>query len=125
MPQDTESSVAPEDVTSNPAADVEMGDQDAEAEAAGDASELPFAGEEEIAQASPSFASYLASPMVTLVIGSEPSSVLTAHQGLLEQSPYFATACSAFVDDDTVSISYVWRRRLISSSAATKRAFLT
>jgi hypothetical protein len=108
MSQEVESIA--EDITSNLGADVDMGDQDAEAEAAGDASELPFAEEEETAPARPSFASYLASPIVTLVIGSEPaSSVLSAHQGLLEQSPYFAAACSAFVDDGTVSGSRQWR----------------
>jgi hypothetical protein len=100
MSQEVESIA--EDITSNLGADIDMGDQGAEAEAAGDASELPFADEEETAPARPSFANYLASPIVTLVIGSEPaSSVLSAHQGLLEQSPYFATACSAFVDDGT------------------------
>lgn len=51
------------------------------------------------------FASYLQSPLVTLIIGTGEQAVMTAHQGLLVQSPYFREACAAFVDDGSVSIS--------------------
>ncbi|KAG6040882.1 hypothetical protein E4U41_006794 [Claviceps citrina] len=46
------------------------------------------------------FMSYLASPVVTLVVGQdEAQCLLAAHQGLLEKSPYFADICRQFVDD--------------------------
>lgn len=106
MSQEVDSSIGPDESVSNPAADIDMGEGDAEGEAeAGDDTELPFAGEE-IAPVKPSFASYLASPIVSLVIGSEEPSVLSAHQALLEQSPFFAEACSAFTDDGTVRPTY-------------------
>ncbi|KAI5465342.1 hypothetical protein BGZ63DRAFT_419917 [Mariannaea sp. PMI_226] len=45
-----------------------------------------------------SFSSYLMSPIVTLIVGStdDGPSVLTAHQALLTQSPYFREICDAF-----------------------------
>ncbi|KAF5129734.1 hypothetical protein MHUMG1_03782 [Metarhizium humberi] len=47
-----------------------------------------------------SFMSYLSSPMVTLVVGSdENQTLLTAHQALLCKSPYFQDLCQTFVDD--------------------------
>ncbi|KAG5931567.1 hypothetical protein E4U53_001701 [Claviceps sorghi] len=46
------------------------------------------------------FMSYLASPVVTLVVGQDDSqTLLTAHQALLEKSPYFKDICRQFVDD--------------------------
>ncbi|KAI0602953.1 hypothetical protein F4775DRAFT_598127 [Biscogniauxia sp. FL1348] len=96
----------PEEIT-NPGGDVEMG----EGEGAGDdprgsgpgaaveGAELPFAegGETEPRK---SFISYLTSPVVTLLVGSEDTeTILTAHQALLVQSPFFADACAAFADD--------------------------
>lgn len=50
-----------------------------------------------------SFVTYLASPMVTLVIGEgQEQTLLTAHQALLAKSPYFEAACQGFVDDGSV-----------------------
>ncbi|KAI2642503.1 hypothetical protein GGS21DRAFT_498185 [Xylaria nigripes] len=46
------------------------------------------------------FATYLTTPIVTLIVGTaENETILTAHQGLLTRSPYFADACTAFTDD--------------------------
>ena len=102
MSQEVESSVGPDESVSNPAADVDMGEGDAPGdvegeEEAGDDTELPFAGED-INTPRPTFASYLASPIVSLVIGNGQPSILSAHQALLEQSPFFAEACSEFTD---------------------------
>ncbi|KAG6000871.1 hypothetical protein E4U43_001476 [Claviceps pusilla] len=56
--------------------------------------------EEEQEPARLTFMSYLASPVVTLVIGQDDSqSLLTAHQALLQKSPYFKDICRQFVDD--------------------------
>ncbi len=52
------------------------------------------------------FAQYLSTPIVTLVIGSGgQETLLSAHQGLLVQSSYFAEACGEFADDGSVSFS--------------------
>ncbi|ETS80431.1 hypothetical protein PFICI_07960 [Pestalotiopsis fici W106-1] len=84
-------------------ADVEMGDDGAEAPENADSTELPFAeGGDEVPEIEQhiQFIDYLKSPMVTLLVGDgENSAILTAHQALLEQSPYFAEACTAFNDD--------------------------
>ncbi|KAK3681619.1 hypothetical protein B0T22DRAFT_485100 [Podospora appendiculata] len=83
-----------DDAPAGPGADVEMaegGDDDAAAAANG--AELPFAedGPED---------PYLTSPIVTLLIGTgDNETILTAHQSLLVQSPYFAEACAEFIDD--------------------------
>jgi hypothetical protein len=77
----------------------------AEVEATGGDTELPFAGEDSIADPRTTFMSYLMSPVISLVIGpSESPSSLTAHQALLTQSPYFAEVCKNFVDDGSVRI---------------------
>ncbi|KAI0018994.1 hypothetical protein F4780DRAFT_470698 [Xylariomycetidae sp. FL0641] len=82
----------------NPTGDVEMG-EGAEAEGAGETSVLPFAEGGE-AEPRTTFISYLASPVVTMIVGGgENETILTAHQGLLTQSPFFAEACAAFTDD--------------------------
>lgn len=79
--------------------------------------DLPFAeGGEEVTPRI-SFISYLTSPLVTLIVGSgDNETILTAHQGLLVRSPYFAEACAAFSDDGSVSsflvLSYVTRSLL-------------
>ncbi|CEI38531.1 hypothetical protein FVEN_g4904 [Fusarium venenatum] len=54
---------------------------------------------EEVAKPRITFANYLMSPIVTLLIGSSDQSILSAHQGLLTQSPYFKDICDAFVGD--------------------------
>jgi hypothetical protein len=55
--------------------------------------------ESEVAQPRITFANYLSSPIVTLLIGSSDQSILSAHQGLLMQSPYFKDICDHFVED--------------------------
>ncbi|RYP54602.1 hypothetical protein DL768_000662 [Monosporascus sp. mg162] len=81
--------------------DVEMaeGEGDPAVENGASAGELPFAEGGE-ADPRPTFVSYLTSPVVTLIVGSgENETILTAHQGLLIQSPFFAEACAAFTND--------------------------
>jgi len=91
--------------------DVEMGDgaaaetAAAEENANGGAGDLPFAesGPDDPPAPRVTFAQYLSTPTVTLLIGSgEAETLLTAHQGLLVQSPYFAEACAEFADDGSV-----------------------
>lgn len=65
--------------------------------------ELPFADGGEKVPPRINFISYLTSPLVTLIVGSgDNETILTAHQGLLVRSPYFAEACAAFSDDGSV-----------------------
>ena len=64
--------------------------------------DLPFAEGGDVPPRT-SFISYLTSPLVTLIVGSgHNETILTAHQGLLVRSPYFAEACAAFSDDGSV-----------------------
>lgn len=47
---------------------------------------------------------YLKSPVIGLLVGQgDEQALLTAHQGLLNQSPWFAEACARFSDDVSVS----------------------
>lgn len=100
-----------DDSPANTGGDVEMV-EGTEATAEGDGndhSELPFAEEGATPDAKPTFISYLMSPIVNLSIGApEENASLSAHQALLEQSPYFAEICSNFVDDGTVSATSVF-----------------
>ena len=105
-----------EDAPANPGADVEMAEGAADEETAAHAngSELPFAeeGPEDAVAPRTTFVQHLASPIVTLLVGSsDTETILTAHQGLLTQSTFFAEACADFADDGSVSQC----RRLISS----------
>lgn len=102
------------DAPANPGADVEMreGAEDTTATANPNvnASELPFAQEDPEEDSAPAprvtFAQYLTSPVVTLLVGSgEAETILTAHQSLLVQSPFFAEACAQFADDGSVSLT--------------------
>ena len=110
MPQDIEESVADE-LPANPGGDVEMTDgAAAESTEATQGETIPEGSEKPAAEGEPantrtSFVSYLVSPIVTLSIGSpeESQTLLTAHQALLEQSPYFAEICGTFADDGSVS----------------------
>ncbi|KEZ45433.1 hypothetical protein SAPIO_CDS1733 [Scedosporium apiospermum] len=62
--------------------------------------ELPFANEA-LTEKRTSFVSYLMSPVVTLLVGSDGNgAILTAHQALLVQSPFFRQACAGFTEDD-------------------------
>jgi len=85
--------------STNPEGDVDMDEAEA-----GTGVVLPFA---EGGESDPrtTFTSYLMSPVVTLIVGSgDNETILTAHQGLLNQSPFFADACAAFADDGSVSL---------------------
>ncbi|KAI0115723.1 hypothetical protein GGR51DRAFT_360615 [Nemania sp. FL0031] len=87
-----------EEQPANPGDDVDMGE--GEGAAAGEEGMvLPFAEGGE-SDPRPTFMSYLASPVVTLIVGSaQNETILTAHQALLVQSPFFVDACAAFADD--------------------------
>ncbi|VBB86262.1 Putative protein of unknown function [Podospora comata] len=64
--------------------------------------DLPFAEGDPDETPAPriTFLQYLRSPVVTLLIGSnDEETILTAHQGLLTQSPYFADRIAEFADD--------------------------
>jgi hypothetical protein len=96
-----------EDAPAAPGADVEMGENEGtEAEGShANSRELPFAEEglEDPAAPRVSFVQYLSTPIVTLLLGSgDNETVLTAHQGLLTQSPFFAEQCNDFTDDGSV-----------------------
>ncbi|KXJ94624.1 hypothetical protein Micbo1qcDRAFT_232072 [Microdochium bolleyi] len=89
-------------------ADVDMAEdadgQDAAGEAGetADSSELPFAEGGEAGSSAPrvTFMSYLSSPIITLIVGQgDLATVLSAHQALLVQSPWFAQACEQFSED--------------------------
>ncbi|KAH9900456.1 hypothetical protein F4778DRAFT_143444 [Xylariomycetidae sp. FL2044] len=99
MAEEFQEEVVGEQAT-NPGADVEMVEGGGEAEGATGANpDLPFAEGGDVEARIP-FISYLTSPVVTLLVGSgNEETILTAHQALLLQSPYFADACAAFTDD--------------------------
>lgn len=108
---------APPATATTTTGDVEMGEgAGAGASAAGAAAaegenangeDLPFAegGPDDPPAPRVTFAQYLSTPIVTLLIGSgDAETLLTAHQGLLVQSPYFAEACAEFADDGSVRV---------------------
>lgn len=102
-----------EDAPANPGADVEMaeGAVDGETAATANGSELPFAedGPDDPPAPRTTFVQHLSSPIVTLLIGSsDTETILTAHQGLLTQSTFFAEACAEFADDGSVCQSRVF-----------------
>ncbi|WYZ41002.1 hypothetical protein EsH8_IV_001343 [Colletotrichum jinshuiense] len=85
----------------NPGADVEMVEGTEEGNNT-NPEELPFAegGENDPVELRTTFVSFLSSPVVTLLVGQgETETILTAHQALLVQSPYFKEACAQFSDD--------------------------
>ncbi|KAI0128769.1 hypothetical protein BJ170DRAFT_345234 [Xylariales sp. AK1849] len=87
-----------EELPAAPGGDVDMGEGEEAIEDADD-SELPFAEGVDIEPRS-TFVDYLTSPVVTLLVGSgESETILTAHQALLVQSPFFAETCASFSDD--------------------------
>jgi hypothetical protein len=92
-----------EDAPANTGADVEMaeGAGDEETPTVANGAEQSFAdGTEVPAEPRIAFLQYLASPIVTLLVGSgDNEHILTAHQGLLTQSTYFADQCAEFTDD--------------------------
>lgn len=108
MAEEFNEGVPVEEQAANPGGDVEMGEGQAGDEAAAadeggtSTGDLPFAEGGE-ADPRPTFISYLTSPVVTLIVGTgDNETILTAHQALLIQSPFFAEACAAFTNDGSV-----------------------
>jgi len=69
---------------------------------------LPFQDEamEEDKPARITYIDYLKSPIIGLLVGQgENQALLTAHQALLTQSPWFAEACAKFQEDTSVSFN--------------------
>ncbi|KND86987.1 hypothetical protein TOPH_08371 [Tolypocladium ophioglossoides CBS 100239] len=90
-----------DETSTNPGGDVEMAEETgaAEMEQTADGHELPFAGEDAIPPRV-SFASYMSSPIVNLLVGQgENQTLLSVHQALLVKSPFFEACCQGFVDD--------------------------
>ncbi|KAF9875317.1 hypothetical protein CkaCkLH20_07137 [Colletotrichum karsti] len=90
-----------EEASANPGGDVEMA-EGAEGGDNANAEELPFpeGGETDPVEPRTTFVSYLSSPVVTILVGAaETEAILTAHQALLVQSPFFKEACAQFSDD--------------------------
>jgi hypothetical protein len=104
-----------EGLAEEPAADIEMGGDEIAVEidavldaANGDAENgLPF--QEEAMEDIPvrtTYIDYLKSPVIGLLVGQgDEQALLTAHQGLLTRSPWFADACAKF--DDSVSVRFL------------------
>lgn len=91
-----------EDVPASNAADVEMteGAGDDETPAPANAAELSVVKGDDTIVPRTSFLQYLASPIVTLLVGNgDNEQILTAHQALLTQSTFFAEQCAEFTDD--------------------------
>jgi hypothetical protein len=64
---------------------------------------FPFHDEEEEVPAKITYIDYLKSPSVELLVGEgEDRTVLSAHQALLVQSPFFEDACAQFSDNVVV-----------------------
>lgn len=94
-----------EDTPTPTGADVEMAEGAGEEDAAANGSELPFAegGPEDPPKPRIGYLQYLASPVVTLLVGSGDSEhVLAAHQALLTQSTWFAEQCAELANDGSV-----------------------
>ncbi|KAF7551191.1 hypothetical protein G7Z17_g5228 [Cylindrodendrum hubeiense] len=98
----------PDESTTDPGADVEMTEttEPAKTTEGGDTAKDANGAEKPAAVAETvepriSFATYLTSPVVTLIVGSADGehAVLTAHQALLNKSPYFHDIFQAFADD--------------------------
>lgn len=97
--------------------DVEMDEAGNDDAPAATGEDLPFPEGGEL-ETRTSFISYLSSPVVTMLVGNgETETILTAHQALLTQSPFFADACSAFADDGSVRLYRSWIIHPISSAA--------
>ncbi|PHH92363.1 hypothetical protein CDD83_7741 [Cordyceps sp. RAO-2017] len=103
MAQDpTDSSNAQAEASNKAAEDVEMTEQTGGGSGAGPEQppSPPADDESDSTIEHVSFMSYLASPIVTLLVGrGEDQTLLSAHQGLLVKSPHFASICQSFVED--------------------------
>lgn len=117
----TNDDIADDATVVNPVVDVEMSESGAAEDGAPDAdqSELPFAGEDTVVEPEPArvpFVDYLKSPVVTLIVGKAgEETILSAHQALLADSPYFKGLCDNFADDGSV-------RTLARRACCTSRA---
>jgi hypothetical protein len=61
---------------------------------------FPFHEEEEVLPPRITYIDYLKSPVVELLVGEgEDQTLLSAHQALLVQSPFFEDACAQFSDN--------------------------
>ncbi|CAM1505105.1 Fc.00g107420.m01.CDS01 [Cosmosporella sp. VM-42] len=100
MAEEFQDNTLHEEAPSNPGADFEMteGGDGGDGGDNANGGELPFA-DTDIVEPRTTFASYLMSPVVTLLIGLGEQAILTAHQALLTKSPYFEAACMNFMDD--------------------------
>jgi len=113
-----------EDMPSTLGGDIEMAEGEGEGVEGGanaNGNELPFAIEGLEEQSAPrvSFVQLLSTPIVTLLLGSgESETTLTAHQGLLVQSPFFVDACAEFTDDGSVCPPFVFKALLVRSGIA-------
>jgi hypothetical protein len=56
------------------------------------------------------FANHLMSPVITLLVGKDEPTILTAHQAFLIRSPYFEEICKAFTEDGSVWLSFLVMR---------------
>lgn len=72
-----------------------------------DEDQLPFQEETmEDAPARVTYIDYLKSPVIGLLVGNgNDQALLTAHQALLTQSPWFADTCAKFSDDVSVPLN--------------------
>jgi len=101
-----------EEIAGDIPADVEMAGDDSIAQveipasaATEDGDNLPYP-EETMGDipARVTYIDYLKSPIIGLLVGQgAEQALLTAHQALLVQSPWFADACAKFSDDVSVS----------------------
>lgn len=103
-PEELDTSL-PQESSTNPSGDVEMieGVEGEEGEGENDG-DLPFA-DADLVEPRTTFLSYLMSPVVTLLVGQGTEQVvLSAHQALLAQSPFFDDATKSLSEGGSVSV---------------------
>lgn len=96
----------------------------------GTSNDLAFQGEETMDEDAPArvtYIDYLRSPIIGLLVGQgDEQALLTAHQMLLETSPWFKDACSKFSDEISVScpvfcLNSAWSPVLLSAAFDAER----
>ena len=103
IPEDT-----PMEASDHPVVEIASGSGDATTIALGDDAEpedsLPFQEETmDDAPARVTYIDYLKSPVIGLLVGEgNDQALLTAHQALLVQSPWFADTCAKFSEEVSV-----------------------